>query len=430
VFFYTIFTLRVTFTIKPTVNTTNMRVLIVSKFFYPRGGACVVAMGTRELLLESGHNVRVFAMSYPKNIDLPESSTFASQIDFNSNLLGKIKAFQRLIGIGDVVQSFKKVIEDFRPDIVHMHNIHSYLSPVVGEIAHKTGARVVWTLHDFKLICPAYSFRKGNGDICNCCTTSECHIIKNKCLKNNYIHSLMAYIEARTWSRPRLDRNTDIFIAPSKFMSNMMIRGGFNPSKLHVLYNFIDPAKLKILYETGTTDNVESHFFAYTGRLSEEKGVKTLIKAAILAGVSLKIAGDGPLRRELEEIANGHPEIIFLGKLQAEDVARLQHETKACICPSEWFENNPLAVIESLCAGTPVIGANIGGIPELIEPGVNGQLYPSGDVDALCRLLKNFNSQDYDSKAITENATQKFSRELHLKRLLKLYETALSQTPS
>lgn len=399
-----------------------MRIFIVSKFFYPRGGACVVAMGTRELLMESGHQVRVFAMSYPQNIDLPESGSFASQIDFGSGLTGKINAFKRLIGKGDVVEAFRKVVRDFKPDIVHLHNIHSYLSPVVGEIAHEAGARVVWTLHDFKLLCPAYSFRKGDGSICDCLNMDECHIIKDKCLKNNYVHSLMAYVEARVWSRRRMERNTDIFIAPSKFMSEKMISGGFDPAKMHVLYNFIDPAKLRLLQTSAKESGTGERFFAYTGRLSAEKGVRTLVLAAKKAGITLKIAGDGPMRGELEELAKGAPGIIFLGKLNAEEVARLQRDAIACICPSECFENNPLAVIESLCAGTPVIGAQIGGIPELIEPGVNGQLYPAGDIDALSALFADFDAGRYDSGAISGEATRKFSREQHMQQLMKIYE--------
>ena len=150
-----------------------------------------------------------------------------------------------------------------------------------------------------------------------------------------------------------------------------------------------------------------------------------MINAAIKAGVKLKIAGDGPIRHELEELAKGHDKIVFLGNLSAENVARLQREADACICPSEWFENNPLAVIESLCAGTPVIGTDIGGIPELITPGINGLLYKPGDTEALTTILKDFKPQNFNNNQIADASIAKFSQDAYLNRLLTIYESSM-----
>lgn len=400
-----------------------MRILIVSKFFYPRGGACMVAIGTRDLLIKAGHNVRVFAMTYPENLDIPDARHYASQIDFKSGLIGKIKAFKRLVGKGDVAGSFRRVLNDFNPDIVHLHNIHSYLSPIVGELAHEYGAKVVWTLHDFKLLCPAYTFRKGDGGICHCISMNDCQIIRYRCLKNSYLQSAMAYIEALEWSRQRINMNTDIFISPSRFMRDKMVCGGFDPGKIQILHNFIDPEKQKLLKQEEPVQDHDSPFFAYTGRLSEEKGLETLTTAAISAGVTVKIAGDGPLRARLEKMSAEHEGIKLTGRLNACDVARMQREAIACLCPSEWFENNPLAVIESLCAGTPVIGADIGGIPELIEPGINGLLYPTSDTKSLSDILKNFRTEDFDRTRIAEEASHRFSSEQYISGLLDIYKS-------
>ena len=403
-----------------------MRVLIVNKFFYPRGGDCVVAMGTRELLIQAGHQVRVFAMSHPLNINLPEGGSFASMIDFSGNLSQKVKAFGRLIGLGDISAAFRKVLSDFRPDVIHVHNIHSYLSPVICEIAHDRGIPVVWTLHDFKLVCPAYTFRKGNGEICGYADTGKCNPIKNRCLKNSLTASVMATVERYRWPMTRLNRMTDAYIAPSRFMSDMMLLGGADKAKMNVVYNFVDPTKLRLLSRNiPRHSDGDNRYFAYTGRLSFEKGVATLIQAAIQSGVNLRIAGDGPMRAELEAMAAHHKGITFLGRLEAEDVAALQRDAEACICPSEWFENNPLAVIESLCAGTPVIGADIGGIPELINPGSNGLLYRSGDTDALAGILHDFTRTSYDPDAIARDATEKFSTSTHIDRLLNIYQSCI-----
>ena len=203
------------------------------------------------------------------------------------------------------------------------------------------------------------------------CSHRQMQPRKKQMSQNSLTASAMAAVEKLRWSMPRLNRMTDAYIAPSHFMSEMMMLGGADKDKMNVIYNFVDPAKLCILARSdsrsGGDDN--NRYFAYTGRLSFEKGVATLIQAAIQAGVNLRIAGDGPMRAQLEAMAAGHKGITFLGRLDAEAVAALQRDADACVCPSEWFENNPLAVIESLCAGTPVIGADIGGIPELITPG-------------------------------------------------------------
>ncbi|WP_280121014.1 glycosyltransferase family 4 protein [Duncaniella muricolitica] len=405
-----------------------MRVLIVNKFFYPRGGDCVVAMGTRELLIEAGHTVQVFAMHHPLNISLPESGSFASQIDFSGSLSQKVKAFGRLVGLGDISVAFRKVLLDFKPDVIHVHNIHSYLSPVICRIAHDSGIPVVWTLHDFKLVCPAYTFRKGNGEICDYAATGKCSPVRNRCLKNSLTASAMAAVEKLRWSMPRLNRMTDAYIAPSHFMSEMMMLGGADKDKMNVIYNFVDPAKLRILARSDSRSGGggdDNRYFAYTGRLSFEKGVATLIQAAIQSGVNLRIAGDGPMRAQLEAMAAGHKGITFLGRLDAEAVAALQRDADACVCPSEWFENNPLAVIESLCAGTPVIGADIGGIPELITPGVNGFLYKSGDTNALARILNDFSPSSFDKCSIARDATEKFSTRTHLDRILNIYQSCI-----
>lgn len=398
-----------------------MRILIVSKFFYARGGAEVVGIGTRQLLLEAGHEVRVFAMDYPENLKLPENADYASQVSFEGGLGNKLKAFKRLMGLGDVKSKFRKVLNDFKPDVVHLHNIHSYLSPVVGEMAHKAGARVVWTLHDLKLLCPAYLGRRPDGSVCQDCIGGKFHIMEHNCLKGSRLASFMALLEAKRWSRRKLDAFTDAFIAPSHFMADMMKKGGFTPSKIHVLHNFIDPPKLDIILRTPQRPANTEPYFAYVGRLSAEKGVKTLVRAALKAGVKLKLAGDGPLRSELEAMAAGSKQIEFLGFQGPEQIALLQRNALACVLVSECYENNPLSVIESLCAGTPVIGAEIGGIPELIEPFVNGVHVPPGDADALAYTLADFQGARYNRAEISKKACNQFSQQTHFSLLLKIY---------
>lgn len=398
-----------------------MKILLVNKFFYLRGGPEIVMLGLIRALRDAGHEVRVFSMNHPENIVAEDNRFFPSHVDFSGSFGNKLKALGRVFGHGDVVGCFKRMLDDFRPDVVHLHNIHSQLSPVVGELAHKAGARVVWTLHDLKLVCPAYLGRRPDGRVCDDCIPGKLHVLRHRCMKGSLLQSWVALMEARKWSRERLARNTDAFIAPSAFMGEMMRRGGFPEEKLHVLTNFIDPAKLQELNNLMKDTPAPGDYFLYAGRLSSEKGVHTLIRAAIKSCARVKLAGDGPDRQELESIAAGSPSIEFLGKLPPDRLVPLQLEARGCVQPSECFENNPLSVIESLCAGTPVIGAKIGGIPELIDPGVNGQVFASGNVDELAHILADFRDADYDRAAISRKSMEIYSREAHMKQLLKIY---------
>lgn len=396
-----------------------MRILLVNKFFYPRGGDCVVAMNTQRLLESKGHDVRIYAMTYPDNIDTSFNESYASEVNFSAGIMGKISAFKRIFGKGDIVDSFKKVLNEFKPDVVHLHNIHSYLSPIVGELAHQYGARVVWTLHDYKLVCPSYSCRLPDGSNCEQCITGDLAVIKNKCMKGSVLQSFIADVEARYWNRQRLINFTDMFIAPSAFMSHKMQQGGLPNGKLTVICNFIDPSKYDKIKSTTIKTNREQSF-CYIGRLSEEKGVRTLIEAAVRANVVLHLAGGGPLSDELKEKYRNNKNIHFLGHLSAEKTAELLMNSQASIMPSECYENNPLGVIESLCAGTPVIGANIGGIPELIDDD-SGMIYQSGNIDELANKLRGFDRTTYNNGNISEQSLKHFSAETHYLKLLDAY---------
>ena len=195
------------------------RILIANKFYYPRGGDCIVAMNLERLLKEQGHEVAVFAMQYPENVDSGWNSYYASQVDFAGSLGGKLCAAKRLMGHGDIKAAFIRILDDFNPHIVHLHNIHSYLSPVLAKLAKRHGCRVVWTLHDYKLVCPSYACLL-NGKPCEqCIGHGKMHVLKNRCMKGSLAASALAYIEARKWNRNVLERYTDAFICPSHFMA-------------------------------------------------------------------------------------------------------------------------------------------------------------------------------------------------------------------
>ena len=395
-----------------------MRVLLVNKFFYNRGGAEVVTMTLRVALLAQGHDVGVFAMNYRSNQNVPELWT-APEVDFKSGgIAAKLRFGRRTLGGNGVKAAFRRALDIFKPDVVHLHNIHSYISPIVAKLAHKRGCRVVWTLHDYKLLCPAYSCLN-RGQVCERCFLHKGGVLRERCFKESTAASTMAWLEALRWSRKRLERWTDAFVCPSRFMREKMLEGGFNEDKLHVINNFLDPVKSEAL-ECEPVAREREPFLFYAGRMSAEKGVDTLLKVIERSSHQLLLGGKGPMLPQYRERYTGCDNITFLGQLSPAAVSWHMSRASAVVVPSECYENNPLSLIEARCAGTPVLGTRIGGIPELIDDSCGLAVEPFSP-DALAEGIDRIMTTDYDHEAIAAKARSLFSAERHLERLLPLY---------
>ena len=388
------------------------RVLLVNKFYYPRGGDCVVVLNTEALLRENGVEAQVFAMEYPQNLPAHYQDNFASKVTFGGGMSNQWRALQRTLGRGDVRERFEAVLDDFKPDVVHLHNIHSYLSPVVGELAHKRGIRVVWTLHDYKLLCPRYDCLLGGQPCEKCFNGAKHNVLTHKCMKGSLPASGVAWLEALKWNRRTLVNNTDMFICPSQFMADKMIAGGFPADKVTVLNNFLDPVKLK-QYQSIDPSQPREDYYCFVGRLSPEKGVADLLEVAATLPHRLKVAGSGTLEPSLRIKYAGNENIEFLGMLDAPDVARLLAGARFSIVPSQWYENNPLSVVESLCAGTPVAGSNMGGIPELIDS-TSGIVFQPFDKETLRTAITMSMVRDWDHAAIARQAIARFNPGAHI----------------
>lgn len=236
--------------------------------------------------------------------------------------------------------------------------------------------KVVWTLHDYKLLCPRYDCLRNGLQVCEECFSNKRKVREHKCMKNSALASFLAYKEAMKWTRMRLEAVTDAFICPSRFMADKMVQGNFDKQKLNTLCNFIDIAK------TRKDDYDKENYYCYIGRLSPEKGIGTLIEAAKRLPYPLKIIGGGSLEETLRAAAAGS-DIELLGYKHWPEIKEIVGKARFCVVPSEWYENNPLSVIESQCLGTPVLGSRIGGIPELIDEGKTGMLFESGNAKEL-----------------------------------------------
>ena len=393
-----------------------MKILLANKFYYRRGGDCIYMLNLEQLLKAHGHEVAVFAMDYPENLDTPWKKYFPKN-------MSKLMAFTRPFGSHEVKSKFKKLLDDFKPDVVHLNNVHTQLSPVMAELAHQRGIKVVWTLHDYKLLCPRYDCLKNGNTICETCFNGDKKAcLDNKCMKGSKLASFIGYKEAVTWNRERLEASTDVFICPSQFMADKMVQGGFSKSKMQTLCNFIDVEKCKFSSTDGTdyTDDVEllpkkEDYYCFIGRLSHEKGAKTLIEAANQLPYKLVIIGGGPLMDELKSVA--HTNIEFVGFRQWDDIKQLVDKARFSVIPSEWYENNPLSVIEAQCLGTPVLGANIGGIPELTD-----YTFSSGNIADLKTKIEKMWNSEFDYQQIASDAQHRYDAETYYDKLINIYK--------
>lgn len=393
-----------------------MRVLIVNKFYYTRGGDCVCAMGLERMLRENGHETAFFAMQYPKNEKGSYASYFAPEVVFGGGIFCKLKAMNRIFGGSGVKRAFANMLAAFRPDVVHFHNIHSYLSPAIVKMAKDYGAKTVWTMHDYKLTCPAYSCLS-RGNVCESCIGgNKWPVVKKRCMKGSLAASLLAYFEAAYWNAKKLERYTDVFVCPSHFMASKMEQGGFERGKIAVVCNPVDAEKVRNV----AVAKDKGGYYVYIGRLSVEKGVETLLEVAEKLPYKLKIAGGGPVEVLLKEKYKNCRQIEFLGHQNAQQVKMLLKDARFSVVPSEWYENNPLSIIESLCLGTPVVGARIGGIPELIAP-ENGFLFRSGDAASLSKTIETAWESNFDYPQIAAAAMEQFNEQRYLKEILAIY---------
>lgn len=382
-----------------------MRVLLANKFYYRRGGDCIVTMGLEELLKSKGHEVAIFSMDYPENVDSPWKKYWPSN-------MSKGKAFTRPFGDGEVRQKFMQLLDDFHPDVVHLHNVHTQLSPVIAEIAHERGLKVFWTLHDTKLVCPCYTCMR-DGKWCEECFTDKTAVIMHKCMPGSIPGAVIGYLEQRKWNAERLQACTTKFLPPSQFMADTCIRGGYDANKFEVLCNFIDVNKVaNPKFEKG-------EYYCYLGRVTEVKGIRTLCEAAKQLPYKLKVIGGGDI---LDELKATYPDIEFLGQKDWNEFRPVLEGAKFMVLPSEWSENNPLTVIEAQSLGTPVLGSRIGGIPELIDDGMSGMSFESGNVEDLKDKIQTMWESKFDYERIAKNSVERYSSETYYKKLMEIYK--------
>lgn len=397
------------------MNFPKYKIILANKYYYARGGDCIYTINLEKILKDYGHEVAVFSMEHPENFSNAYQKYFPAEVIYNGkkNLL---RSSIRPFGTPEVKQKFNALLNNFNPDIVHLNNIHTQLSPIIAKIAYERNIPVVWTIHDYKLLCPRYDCLRKGQEPCELCFGNRSNILKYKCMKNSFVASIAAYMEAMVWNRKRLEKYTSAFICPSQFIAEKMETGGFNKNKIIVLNNFIETEKCR------TTVTEKEDYYCYIGRLSHEKGVETLVKAAQELPYKLKIIGAGPLTDHLKTITQ-RPNIEFLGYKNWDEIKEISRKARFLVIPSEWYENNPFSVIESLCLGTPVLGSDIGGIPELINIPKNGMLFDPRNTEDLTSKIKKMFEATFNYQEIAHEALEKFNSDNYYYSLLNIYKS-------
>lgn len=358
-----------------------MKVLLINKFFHPRGGSEAAFFLTAEVLKRHGHHPIAFSMAHPDNIESPESRHFVSAVDFESSAgpLRSFKAAGRVIYSFEARRRLSALLREERPDIAHLHNIHHQLSPSILHALRRHGVPVVMTLHDYKVVCPAYNLFV-RGRLCEKCRDGHYYqCFFRRCTKGSFPKSLVNMIEMYLHQDIlKTQRLVDLYLSPSRFLRDKVAEMGFR-AKTIVLPNGLDLER----YDPGAGPGEER--VVYFGRLSQEKGLHTLISALAKTGIRCSIIGRGPLEDELRERCRRESldRITFRGHLAPSDLVPEIRQARGVVVPSLWYENNPYTVLESFALARPVIASRIGGLPELVVDGRTGWTVTPGSASEL-----------------------------------------------
>lgn len=387
-----------------------MRVLMINKFLYPNGGSETYIFKIGEWLEKNGHEVQYFGMEHAGRCVGNRVNAYTSDMDFHGgSILSKITYPIKTIYSSEARKQIRKVLDDFKPDICHINNFNYQLTPsIILEIKKwNKNCRIIFTAHDYQLVCPNHMCNNPNTHE-NCEKCLGGHFInctKGKCIHGSTAKSAIGTMEAMIWNGNGVYKNFDKIICCSEFLKKKINTNPVFAERTITLHNFVKKVENK--------DVEKKDYVLYFGRFSEEKGIGTLIQAAKeLPDVKFIFAGTGPLESKINGVAN----IKNVGFQKGEALEQLIREAKFSVYPSEWYENCPFSIMESQMYGTPVLGADIGGIPELIEIGKTGELFESGNKEELKSKIKEMSSKQYMVKGISFDTVDE-----HCQKLMKIY---------
>ncbi len=408
----------------------NRKLLLINKFYHdigPAGGVGRYLVQEEEDLLKAGWDVIPFAMADQHARPSQWDKYFVKARDYSKPRfgLGAVGDALSLIWNREAARNLEALIIETRPDVAHLHNIYHHLSPSILPVLKKYGIPVVMTLHDLRLLCPAIHMLR-DGQVCEDCKGGQLYkAVLGKCVKESTAASGLAAVETFLHrSRGLYPSSVDVFLCPSKFIRNKYIEWGFPEGQMRHLPNFVD---LDIWNPKRIKPSTEKTAYLFFGRISQEKGLRTLLDAQALwekkvdaKPLELLIAGDGPCAENMRaRIAQLELKTVtMLGSLGIEELQEVMGRCKFTVLPSECFENGPMATLESLAAGIPVVGTDIGGIPESIVDGVTGVIVPARNAEGMLEGIIGAASMNHDASLASRKWVEKnASRQDHMARL-------------
>lgn len=348
-----------------------MKILLVNKFLYQKGGAETYVIKLGNFFKLQGHEVQYFGMKNSKNILKNDYNLYVSEKDFSTRTFKNIFQVKSMINNKEAKKKMIRLLNVYEPNLVILNNIEYHLTPSIIDAIRiykkkNKKIKVFYVAHDYQLVCPSHGLFDNNINPCEKCLNGKyINCFKSKCMKNSRIKSLIAMLDSFYWHKRKTYNYVDKIICPSYFMKSKLDTCDLFKNKTIVIHNYVDK-------KIETNNYEKKDYIIYFGKLCKDKGVETLIEVAKeLKNIKFVFAGYGPLENKIRKITNAE----FVGFKSGKELESLIAEAKISICPSEWYENCPFSVIESIMCGTPVIGSNMGGIPELINEGINGEIF-------------------------------------------------------
>jgi glycosyltransferase involved in cell wall biosynthesis len=399
-----------------------MTILFANNYYYLRGGSERVLFDDAKGLRDRGITVVPFATAHPENIQDEFTPSFPIAGDYQTaaNMTARAKAAAAMIFSSRAGKAFEEVIRRTNPSMVHCHNIYGRLTTSILRVARRHRVPVVMTVHDYKLACPAYLMLRG-GKPCSLCTDGNYYrSVLHRCHKNSLAASGVYAAESYFNRWARMYSTVDRFLCPSRFVMGQLQNSGIAPDRTVYHANAVDSGMVKPSSEPGK-------YALYVGRLSPEKGVSTLLEALPENGLSLQIAGIGPIEAELRAIVERRrlTNVTFHGYCGTERLRELYQGAAFIVVPSEWYENAPMAILEAFAYGKPAIASRIGGIPELVRHAGTGYLFEPGNraelQSALSLLTERPDAIRSMGQAARTLVESEFSQQIRIDSLMRIY---------
>ena len=397
-----------------------MKILMVNKFLYPRGGSESYMLYLAEHLKKIGHEVEFFGMYDENNTVGNRTGLYTQNMDFHSNGPGRFLYPFKIIYSFEAKKKIMQVIDDFKPDIVHMNNINFQLTPSIIYGIKKKKVPLIQTVHDYQMICPnhlLYNFDK-NTPCEKCVRGFHINCIKNRCIHGSIVKSIIGVVEAKFYSLLKTYKKVDLFICPSNFLENKLLSAKrYYKGKTKTIHNFINKEKF------ANTDRKEDNYIVFVGRLSKEKGIENIAGAAkLLPRYTFIVAGSGPDEGILKDI----PNVKLAGFLTGDELTKLMGNAKVLLLPSVCYENCPLSILEAHSLGVPVVTMNSGGMAELVKDGVTGSLVNEPTPEGIALKIKETIENENYYNSLKENCINEkdniLSVESYADILIKEYE--------